>query len=192
MSNTVIKSNSVQSIISSVLVTSLMGVFIIAFITSTFLSYRSQQQQVNADKKKIHALMDGLIAPSLALSDTTEIQRLLSLVSTPDEFFGVVNNENNILLSDYSKIKVVKSALLFDSKMASCNEIQDNVVSLDGRSYTLHCTTLQSPDVEYGSNKAHQKIGMLVSFSYYQPLVISSQLFHILLWLPLSLHYLLL
>lgn len=62
--------------------------------------------------KQINTALSRIINPSLEISDSMAVNRALGLLSDPSHFIAVIDQNNNILLADYSNMTTVRKILL--------------------------------------------------------------------------------
>jgi signal transduction histidine kinase len=121
----------------------LAAVFSAAYVTVVNTSRDNERNQ-----NVTHATLLELIKPALAIFDYQEIQRLLGLVTKKDVLFAVVTEQNDILLSDYTKRPQI-ARLLARSPKIRCVDISGSFVEDEGQQWLVHCTEIEQSETKY-------------------------------------------
>src|SRR3990167_7035745 len=123
-----------------------------------------------SENSRFNETISSIIYPSLAISDTTEISRILELAATKGRYVSIVDNDGNILAPDYKTLKNVKT-ILGDKNPKNCADFQSSSVS---------CLPI------FSHEDNARFLGLSLSFSHYKlPLTIKKTMvyFAVLLFL---------
>jgi signal transduction histidine kinase len=104
-------SRSLRSMIERTLATaSLLGLALVT-IAATMLAYHNAERTHEHGARAIHHTIGELAAPALAISDYSEVIRVLGLVSGGHELIAVITQNGDLLLPDYQKSKQLEEVV---------------------------------------------------------------------------------
>lgn len=159
----------------SYLLVSVIIIFI-SIIGATYFNYINVKRLHIDDSQRKHEILTNLIAPALNIGDSTEIRRLLSLSSSTNEFYSVIDNSTLILLPDYSKLNIIKKIINLADILKSCKLNRGSYRLVNGKNYWVNCTEVVISD-DFLSKKT---IGYLVSVSDFTWYAISPMIIYFL------------
>lgn len=166
----------INNLIIRSFVFSIFVIVIIACMCSLYFSeINSQSQRIN-NSKKIHEILLNLIAPALNISDVNEIRRLLMTASSKNETFIVIDDAGNILMSDYTKLKLIKFLIKDNKSLPNCDNWKNTFQLINNNKYWINCTSILRNDVL----SQEKRLGELFSFSKKIDLVFSPILFFLI------------
>lgn len=124
---------------------------------------------------KTHALLSHLIIPSIIISDSSEVRRLLYMASSNVEKYIVMENKNVVIMPDYADVKFLN----YISKITDFSFCDKHTVvygKINGKKYLINCSVLQNTDELI----QHKKLGFLLSFTSYDIFTFSPTIFYLI------------
>lgn len=151
---------------------------IIILLTSLFIGlyfnkYNEQENRKN-NYNKIHSMLSQLIIPSLSISDSSEVRRLLYMASSKDVTFLVIDNSEIVIMSDYANSSIEKFAVDSYRSGSNCNKLSMVYKYISGKKYLVNCSILNDRNFLFGNKKP----GILLSLSDYEWFSFSFTMFY--------------
>ncbi|MBV9576859.1 MAG: hypothetical protein JO149_09570, partial [Gammaproteobacteria bacterium] len=114
----------IKDIISRSLIISSLATLAIALIGSVYFNYNSVQVARENNLKREKQLLSNFLIPAIAIADTMEVRRLLTLASSADEKFVVIDSSRNILIPNYDEFNLIKKFYIEKSKFLDCSMVK--------------------------------------------------------------------
>jgi hypothetical protein len=96
-----IKNHTLKKYIAQTLLGAISFVFLISLIAGIFIERDNAKMEHIEKIHDTHTTLISILAPDLAIYNIMEVRKLLSLASSPDRFFAVIDNSRNVYMSDY-------------------------------------------------------------------------------------------
>jgi signal transduction histidine kinase len=160
--------HTIQKLVFRTFILTTAAIMLFTMVGSVYFNYQSTEILRRNSIQKSHETLMHFMKPSLDITDTTEIRRLLKMASSENETFAVINANNDILLADYSKLNLT-SSIIHNSDTINCHNLSNVRKKIHGKSYWIHCTPIYTSDIL----TPNQRIGTLISISEYSWLSIS-------------------
>jgi signal transduction histidine kinase len=154
------------------IVSSLVILISTLFVGLWFNKYEEQQKQ-EENLYKIHRILSQLIVPSLAISDFSEVKRLLFMASGKEETFLIVDSDKTIIMPDDER-SYLSNFIKTSYKDNSCQGLEGSYKLINGKKYLVYCSIMHDTNLD-SSNK---KVGVLLSFTNYNWLFFSTIIFY--------------
>lgn len=151
----------IKNVITYFFLTAAIIIIAVTMISAFLLNQHEIKLIRENNLTKIHDTLGHLIAPSVDISDGTAIIRQLSLASDRNQFFVVIDNNMDIFASNTGNTQLAQKYLGNSIKNLTCNNDHTFYKSIDGASYWIKCSNLQSSDIANNKNI----VGILLSFS---------------------------
>ncbi len=164
--------STIRSLVERSFIVAIFIILVATVILGFYLNQKDFQDKRNSNLQKIHSIMSNVILPALDVSEMIEVRRLLSLVSSHDEVFVVIDADYSILMPDYSKMFLVNSVINKDHVLDSCDKLNMLYQRVGSDEYWINCTVLMKEDAFLKK----EYVGVLLSFSKNRRLVFSPTL----------------
>lgn len=151
------------------LLATVLFVTLISIIGFSWITYFSIKNDRNFLNQQINLLLSQVLVPSLEISDTIEIKRILNLASKNHHFIAIVDKDADILVANYININNVQNTLKSLSPK-NCDEVKQGTININNQYYYVSCYPLSS------SNKPGRFLGLMLNFSSYSILPFSTDI----------------
>ena len=167
--------STIQKLVIRTFILTTAATMLFTILGAIYFNYQSTEIIRRNSIQKIHETLIHLMTPSLDITDTTEIRHLLSMASSNDEVFMVINTNHDILLADYSTLSLA-NAVIESSDTINCQNLSNTKKNINGRGYWIHCTPIYTSDIL----NPNQRIGTLISLSHTPWISISPMIIYFL------------
>lgn len=167
------QSSRIKNIIARSFILASMATLAIALLGSVYLNHRGMQILQKKNMEKEQELLSAVLVPAIAISDVTEIRRLLSLVSDTNQQFVVIDNSENILMSNYEDLSFVKNSYSNNNPSLDCETVKTGYQVINGKNLWINCSPLTTNGID-----KKQVVGVLISYSHNPSLWFSSLVFY--------------
>jgi len=140
-------------------------VFTISFFISLYFEHNIQEHEKWFANKSIHHTLTNLLVPSIRISDTNTIRRILDLASTKNEIYGIVDRQSDLILPDYGKEGLFNRVISREKRGSLCDTAKSVSINSDGATYNAYCSNVYSTDID-GKERRFAK---LISISKKEP-----------------------
>lgn len=141
----------------------LVGAF--CMLGFAWISYEAMQNDLAFMSAQENKNFAKILTPSLKISDTMEIDRILSLASSDNRFIAVIDQNHDILLSNYNNFNLVRQ-VIGSHAPTSCKDVTDGTIKSSTGYYYVSCMALSGDE----------SLGLLINFSQYNLLPFSKQI----------------
>ena len=183
---------TIKNVIGRSFVLSTIAILAISIVGALYFNDQSIKIMEENNLQKTHEALSNFLVPAINIADITEVKRTLSLASDPNQFFSVINNSGDILLPDYSYIRLAES--IYNNKMPSCTNVKTGYHLIKGEKYWVTCSTLTTSTLNQ-----KKSVGILISFSKHKWILLNSLIFYfigiilislllIIIWFRIVLH----
>jgi signal transduction histidine kinase len=159
------KQPKILFLIERFFIASILIVLVVTLFVGFYFNKYDELQKRKENVERIHNILSPLIVPSLAISDLSEVRRLLHMSSGVDETYLVIDNTGTIIMSDYGKRTFYSLAKKFKKSEICNSNITYEII--DGEKYSINCSLLIDRNILSSS----KNIGMLFSFTKYNPFI---------------------
>ncbi len=166
--------STIGSIVERSFLTVGIGVFFAAFIAAAYLDFESFRADEVRLLRLVHETVSEFVTPALGVSDSTEIIRILGLVSKDEGLMTIINEEGNIYLSDYSKFPKINEFLPSEKNNLTCEKIRIEARKKNINRYKTYCSEIIKTN-NNGDSKI--KLGLLISLFDYKSISFTPHLF---------------
>lgn len=163
----------IKNIIARSFILASMATLAIALLGSVYFNHRGMQILQKNNMEKEQELLSAVLVPAIAISDVTEIRRLLSLVSDINQQFVVIDNSGNILMPDYEDLNLVKTSYLNNNSSLDCEAVKTGYQVINGNKFWINCSPLTTNGID-----KKRVVGILISYSHNPSLWFSSLMFY--------------
>ena len=147
-------------------IASIFFVLIITLLVGIYFNKYEEHQKLKENIEKRHNLLSQLIAPSLSISDISEVRRLLHMSSGVDETYLVIDETGTIIMFDYGNRPLYIFAKNFNY-MKVCDNSKLTYKVIEEKKYSINCSTL----IDSNILTKNKKIGLLISFTKSSPFI---------------------
>ncbi len=145
-------------------IASIFLVLIATLLVGIYFNKYEEQQKLKENIEKRHNLLSQLIVPSLAISDISEVRRLLHMSSGVDETYLVIDDIGTIIMSDYGNRHFYTFGKNFNH-LSICDKSKLTYQVIEKEKFLINCSTL----IDSNILTKNKKIGLLFSFTKSNP-----------------------
>ena len=155
-----IKNHTLKKYIAHTLLGAISFIFLISLIAGIFIERDNAKMEHIKKIRDRHTTLTSILAPELAIYNIMEVRKLLSLASSPDRFFAVIDNNKNVYMSDYEKFGTIKK-LISKADRIDCRVLTEEKKRLS-KNVFFYCTPIYYYDQD---TERSTKLGALISYN---------------------------
>lgn len=162
---TAYKSYTINQLIKKAFLIPSIAIFFFVFSIVTYMVYKTFQENQIKNSENLHAIISRLVRPYLVISDTQNIRKFLTLMTQPGQILAVIDNNGDIIMSDYADLKITSSSTVVNNGKIKCEKnFNRKTTYFEHNKYSQFCTEikLSSGDDQFDSK---DQIGLLLSFN---------------------------
>ncbi|CDZ79385.1 Sensor protein TorS [Legionella massiliensis] len=164
-----LKQPKIIILIETFFIASIFLVLMATLLVGIYFNKYEEQQKQNENIERRHHLLSQLIVPSLAISDISEVRKLLHMSSGVDETYMIIDDNGTVIMSDYGNRSLYGFGKSFNN-WKICNRPSLIDQTIEKEKYSIYCSSLIDNSI-FSSNK---KIGLLFSFTKSNPFILFS------------------
>ena len=140
-------------------------VFIAVFSVLIYFSYKTFQDSQTKNLVNTHAIITRLISPSLLIADSQNVRKVLTLTTQPNQILAIIDNNNDVIMPDYSNLKAVDMMINANKNIDRCSEKSSGyTLNFNNVKYRVFCSFIDYP-YGYTVKNPQKHLGVLLSFS---------------------------
>lgn len=155
-----IRNHTLKKYIAQTLLGAISFVFLISLIAGIFIERDNAKMEHIEKIHDTHTTLISVLAPELAIYNIMEVRKLLSLASSHDKFFAVIDNNKNVYMSDYENFGSIRK-LIYKAGRVDCRMLNKEKKD-PGKNVFFYCTPIYYYSQDTESNA---KLGVLISYS---------------------------
>ncbi|MCW5590069.1 MAG: HAMP domain-containing histidine kinase [Legionellales bacterium] len=150
----------IYDLLRKYLLATILFVTVLSSIGFSMISYFFIKTDRDFLNQQINILLSEVLVPSLEISDTTEVKRILNLASRNHHIVAVIDKNADIFIANYVNMGSIQNVLKASAN-EGCDALKGNTIKIDNQDYYISCYPLLA------NNKSRNLLGILLNLSPY-------------------------